>query len=451
MPCRARTRHADRRRAAAAVVVSRRRGGAGLIAAAGLAAADIWRLRSGQAQQVTVDMRHAVVECRSERYLRVDGQSPPPAWDAIAGVYKTGDHRFVRLHTNFPHHRDAVCNVLNCAAERDQVQAALMQWDGEAFETAAYAGGGVVALMRPHDEWAGAPQAEAIGRTAADRDREDRRGRSKAVAGRRSPAGRTARAGSVPGHRRAGRRPHAGGAWRRCDAGLEPGSAGDSLARPSTPDAASSPVLSISRPQQGREALRGLLAQADILLAGLSPARAGGARVFAAERRRAQPGHRLCLAVGLWPRRAMGGAARLQFAGAVRDRLQPCRRAGRRRRGAEGIAGADARPCHRLPDGVRRDDGAGAAVARRRQLACPGVAGTHRPLVVGDWAGSPMDLATADLPTRCHHAVCWKRPHRVSDRCARFAMPPCCRKTPASWSRPAMPLGSHPPRWPARN
>ncbi len=37
------------------------------IAAAGLAAARIWKLRSGQSQDVAVDMRHAVVECRSER------------------------------------------------------------------------------------------------------------------------------------------------------------------------------------------------------------------------------------------------------------------------------------------------------------------------------------------------------------------------------------------------
>src|ERR1700736_5738558 len=132
------------------------------IAATGLAAAQIWQLRSGQSQNVKVDMRHAVVECRSERYLRVDGKPPPPAWDAIAGVYKTRDGRFVRLHTNFPHHRDAVCKVLNCAAERDLVQAALMQWDGEAFETAAYAGGCVVALMRSHEEWSMQPQAKAI-------------------------------------------------------------------------------------------------------------------------------------------------------------------------------------------------------------------------------------------------------------------------------------------------
>src|SRR5450759_2173223 len=132
------------------------------IAAAGLAAAQIWKLRSGQPQDVAVDMCQAVVECRSERYLRVDGKPPGPTWDAIAGIYKTRDQRFVRLHTNFRHHRDAVCKVLNCKPERDDVQAALLQWDGEAFETAAYAAGGVVAMMRSHDEWSASPHARAL-------------------------------------------------------------------------------------------------------------------------------------------------------------------------------------------------------------------------------------------------------------------------------------------------
>src|SRR3954463_10968201 len=101
------------------------------IAAAAMAAAHIWQLRSGHAQDIAVEMRHAVVECRSERYLRVDGKPPGPAWDAIAGVYRTGDNRFVRLHTNFAHHREAVCKVLGCKAEREAVQAALAQWEGE--------------------------------------------------------------------------------------------------------------------------------------------------------------------------------------------------------------------------------------------------------------------------------------------------------------------------------
>jgi crotonobetainyl-CoA:carnitine CoA-transferase CaiB-like acyl-CoA transferase len=133
------------------------------IAASALAAAEIWKLRGGETQGVSVDMLHAVVECRSERYLRVDGKPPPPTWDKTAGVYRTRDQRYVRLHTNFKHHRAAVCNVLQCEQEREKIQAALMGWDGEAFETAAYAGGAVVSLMRSHDEWMATPHAKALG------------------------------------------------------------------------------------------------------------------------------------------------------------------------------------------------------------------------------------------------------------------------------------------------
>ena len=134
------------------------------VAAAGLAAAHLWRLRGGLPQSVTVDMRHAAIECRSERYLTVDDKPPPPAWDAIAGVYKTGDDRFVRLHTNFPHHRDSICKLLDCKPEREAVQAALMRWKGEAFETAAYEAGCVVSFMRSPQEWFAHPQAEALAR-----------------------------------------------------------------------------------------------------------------------------------------------------------------------------------------------------------------------------------------------------------------------------------------------
>src|ERR1700730_5918000 len=65
------------------------------IAATGLAAAQIWKLRSGQSQDVAVELRHAVGECRSEPCLRVDGKPPPPTWDVIAGIYKTRDRCFV--------------------------------------------------------------------------------------------------------------------------------------------------------------------------------------------------------------------------------------------------------------------------------------------------------------------------------------------------------------------
>ena len=109
------------------------------IAAAALAAAEVWRQRTGRAQAVAVDMRAAAVEFRSERHMRLAGNPPGPTWDKIAGVYRTGDGRTVRLHTNFPHHREGILKLLGCAYEREAVQAALLKWEGEKFETAMQA------------------------------------------------------------------------------------------------------------------------------------------------------------------------------------------------------------------------------------------------------------------------------------------------------------------------
>jgi crotonobetainyl-CoA:carnitine CoA-transferase CaiB-like acyl-CoA transferase len=135
------------------------------IAAAGLAAAEIWRQRTGRTQTVSVDMRHAAVEFRSERYMRLAGKPPPGSpWDKIAGIYRTGDGRWVRLHTNFPHHRDGILKLLGCAYEREAVQAALMRWKGEELETTAAEAGLATAMMRSPAEWAAHPQGQAVAR-----------------------------------------------------------------------------------------------------------------------------------------------------------------------------------------------------------------------------------------------------------------------------------------------
>src|SRR5436305_4462246 len=103
------------------------------IAASALAASELWRLRTGRQQRVRVPMRDAAIEFRSERYLRIEGKPAPELWDKIAGLYRCGDGRFVRLHTNFPHHRDGVLKLLGCAHDRAAVQQALDGWQAEAF------------------------------------------------------------------------------------------------------------------------------------------------------------------------------------------------------------------------------------------------------------------------------------------------------------------------------
>ena len=132
------------------------------IAAAGLAAAELRHRAGAPRQTVSVDMRHAATEFRSEHYLTIDGSAPAWFGDPLSGAYRAGDGRFVRLHMNFPHHRANVLKLLGCSPSRTAIEVALSNWEAIAFETEAYERGCVVAAMRSPDEWAAHPQAAAV-------------------------------------------------------------------------------------------------------------------------------------------------------------------------------------------------------------------------------------------------------------------------------------------------
>ncbi len=133
------------------------------IGAATLAAAELWRRRrgAGATPGVRVDPRHATLEFHSERYLTLDGAAPGDVWDQTAGTYRCGDGRWVRLHTNFPHHRAGVLRLLGCESTKPAVAAALAGWRAEAFEQAAAEAGLCVTAMRSFAEWDAHEQGRA--------------------------------------------------------------------------------------------------------------------------------------------------------------------------------------------------------------------------------------------------------------------------------------------------
>ncbi|WP_233668170.1 CoA transferase [Arthrobacter sedimenti] len=91
------------------------------------------------------------------------GWDLPPAWDAIAGDYRSADG-WIRLHTNAPHHRAAALNVLGlgAGANRETVASAVELWAGEELEAAVVAANGCAALMRSQEEWWAHPQGRAV-------------------------------------------------------------------------------------------------------------------------------------------------------------------------------------------------------------------------------------------------------------------------------------------------
>jgi crotonobetainyl-CoA:carnitine CoA-transferase CaiB-like acyl-CoA transferase len=417
------------------------------VAAAGLAAAQIWKLRSGQSQHVAVDMRHAVVECRSERYLRVDGKPPPPAWDAIAGVYRTGDRRFVRLHTNFPHHRAAVCKVLDCKPERDDVQAALMQWEAEAFETAAYAAGGVVAMMRSHDEWSALPHAKALAALPA--------------------IGNEKIGEAAPKPWPAGERPLAG--LRVLDlsrviagpvAGRTLAAHGADVLLISGPDLPAIPWLTIDtgrgklsafaelRSEQGRRVLRDLLAQADIFSQGYRPRALASLGFSPEDAARINPG---IVYVSLSAYGHAGPwAERRGFDSLVQTSTGFNHAEGQ----AAGIEGPKELPAQMLDHATGYLMAFGAMMAKARQAREGGSWHVRVSLAqTGRWLWNlgrladglkAEDLKGDAVSPFIEEVSSGFGPLRAVSHSAVLS------KTPASWARPAMPLGSHPPQWPGR-
>lgn len=415
------------------------------IAAAGLGAAEIWRLRSGQSQDVTVDMRHAVVECRSERYLRVDGKPPGPAWDAIAGIYKTRDSRFVRLHTNFPHHREAVCKVLNCKPEREDVQAALMQWDAEPFETAAYAAGGVVAMMRSHDEWSDLPHAKALAElpliTIA---KIGEAARKPWPAGDRPLAGvRVLDLSRVIAGPVAGRTLAAHGA---------------DVLLISSPDLPSIPWLTIDtgrgklasfvdlKSEKGRDKLRGLLAQADIFSQGYRPTSIAALGFSPEDAARMSPG---IVYVSL---SAYGHAGPWAERRGFDSLVQTATGFNHAEAQAAGIDGPKELPAQMLDHATGYLMAFGAMMAKARQSRQGGSWHVRVSLAqTGRWLWNLGRVAdgfkTEDLKGEAVKPFTEEIPSGFGPlRSVRHSA--VLSRTPAFWLRPAMPLGSHPPKWP---
>jgi hypothetical protein len=149
-------------------------------------AAELGRLRGGPRQQVSVDGADALREASA--WFSIDGQAPA-LWEKYSGLYACGGAvgapGHVRIHANFAHHRDGALRLLGLpegnVAEREAVAEALSRWRAEDFEAEAARAGLVVSAARGFDDWDAHPQAAALaGQPVVALERIDRQdGRSR--------------------------------------------------------------------------------------------------------------------------------------------------------------------------------------------------------------------------------------------------------------------------------
>lgn len=131
------------------------------IAAAALAACELGFVRGQARQGVQVDMLHAAAECTTR--FSLDGRTSD-IWDPFSGLYQCTDG-WVRVHANFAHHREGALRLMGlkpATATRSSAELAMLTRSAWEFEEAAAQAGLVVAALRSFAQWDAHPQAAAV-------------------------------------------------------------------------------------------------------------------------------------------------------------------------------------------------------------------------------------------------------------------------------------------------
>jgi crotonobetainyl-CoA:carnitine CoA-transferase CaiB-like acyl-CoA transferase len=139
---------------------------AAALGACGVAAATLWRDRTGEDQTVSVDAQRAAISLISFMMQRLDGEPTlrPAAANALVALYECGDGRWVHLHGAFPKLMERTVKVLGGGSVDDaKANAALVQkWNGQDLEDALAEVGACGGMVRTAEEWAAHPQRDAL-------------------------------------------------------------------------------------------------------------------------------------------------------------------------------------------------------------------------------------------------------------------------------------------------
>ncbi|MBL4907376.1 MAG: CoA transferase [Sneathiella sp.] len=145
---------------------------AGVLAATGVAVSDIWELKTGRRQTVSVDTRHAAAAINSHSYLqfrqpdgRYQAKDDSPlaqmAYDIIK-AYPTKDGRWYLPHLGIKHLKERVLGILDCEMSMESVAAAVAKWDAEDLDNALAEANTCGGIIRSEEEWLNHPHGQAL-------------------------------------------------------------------------------------------------------------------------------------------------------------------------------------------------------------------------------------------------------------------------------------------------
>ena len=142
------------------------------LAATGIAANDIWEIRTGRRQRIEVSAREAAASLRTGDYtLKRDGEGvyrTIPMPDSMAHMWTvtqpwpTRDGRYFLPHLNLPNLAARVLGVLQCEHNAAGVSGAVARWDSDALEEAIAEARACGGKVRSPAEWLAHPQGALL-------------------------------------------------------------------------------------------------------------------------------------------------------------------------------------------------------------------------------------------------------------------------------------------------
>lgn len=140
---------------------------AAALGAQAAAVAEIWRRRTGQRQQISVDALAGALATFSVGYQSQHGYVIPqnePTYPLV-GLYPAADGRWLFPHGAFPLLRNGLLKLLDCTMEPDSVAQAVKKRPAQQWEDMIAEAKLCGAMARSHAEWLAHPQGKVLAAT----------------------------------------------------------------------------------------------------------------------------------------------------------------------------------------------------------------------------------------------------------------------------------------------
>ncbi len=145
---------------------------AAVIASIGVAATDLWEMKTGRRQKIAVGTRHAAATMRTADFTyfkSADGRYEPAPLDPgmqrmreRTQPWPTKDGRWYLPHLNLPQLSARVLGVLDCEDSPEGVRDAVAKWNADDLEEAIASARACGGKVRSNAEWMAHPQGQYL-------------------------------------------------------------------------------------------------------------------------------------------------------------------------------------------------------------------------------------------------------------------------------------------------